>query len=215
MRYPRKAKLKMVRGENSAVYRVMNLRSKDVDKLFTAFYNIDVGEAGGGGKDDALISLTEFLQYYDLERTRVNTRLFGMMDVDGSGEIEFKEFLMTVWEFCTAREGPELMHHSFNLYDENDDGRIDVLTTLKMYAEVYGLSKEKLKQYEFEMYERVEEQHKRFIREKDYPALLRHHPALIYPVLDLQKKVRPCCSYILQQCLTLIRFGADAEVHGG
>ena len=32
----------------------------------------------------------------DLERTPLTTKLFGLMDIDGSGEIDFEEFMQAV-----------------------------------------------------------------------------------------------------------------------
>lgn len=44
------------------------------------------------------LSLLEFLDACDLERTALVTRIFGLIDSDGSGELDFRELLFLIYQ---------------------------------------------------------------------------------------------------------------------
>ena len=47
------------------------------------------------------ISIREFLKYFDLDRTKFSKRAFAIFDADSSGELDFKELTMSIWNYCT------------------------------------------------------------------------------------------------------------------
>ena len=51
----------------------------------------------GGGT----IDLTELLTIIELERTPFTERVFSIFDEDNSGKIDFGEFVLALWNFCT------------------------------------------------------------------------------------------------------------------
>lgn len=47
------------------------------------------------------IHIVELLTFFDLERTKFTERVFGIFDEDGSGCIDFREFVVSLWNYCT------------------------------------------------------------------------------------------------------------------
>lgn len=75
-------------------FEVMQLSRNEIRKLFYIFSAVDVDKSGQ-------IALAELLAHIDLERTRFTERIFSIFDEDGSGEIDFREFVLSLWNYCT------------------------------------------------------------------------------------------------------------------
>lgn len=71
------------------IIRKMLFTDGEIDKLFTSFCDIDADNSG-------LVSNDEFLMYFSMEKTSINTKIFGVFDRDGSGCISFFEFICSV-----------------------------------------------------------------------------------------------------------------------
>ena len=70
--------------------------------------------------------------YLDVERTAFNEKIFGIVDFDGSGEMDFREFVMCCWNYASATPA-DLINLAFFLY--SSDGVIlkqdEVLSMLR------------------------------------------------------------------------------------
>ena len=77
------------------------------------------------------------MAFFQLDRTKFNKRVFTVFDEDGSGQIDFREFVASLWNYCTL--GPSaLMLFAFDLYDSDSSGNIDKDEMKMMLKEVYG-----------------------------------------------------------------------------
>ena len=47
------------------------------------------------------IEVKEMLVHFDIERTKFTRRVFGIFDDDNSGSIDFHEFVLALWNYCT------------------------------------------------------------------------------------------------------------------
>ena len=83
-----------------------------------------------------------------LDNTSINTasldlrspstdRAFFLFDKDGTGEIDFEEFVLAVWNFCTI-EGDDLVRFCFNLYDLDGGGTLDEHELKELVQAVLG-----------------------------------------------------------------------------
>ncbi|KAH8084941.1 Ca2-binding protein [Aureococcus anophagefferens] len=70
-------------------------RQADVARLHAQFLKIDRAAAGP--------RLWEMLDHLDLHRTKFAKRVFSIFDEDGSNEIDFREFVVTLWQRGAAR----------------------------------------------------------------------------------------------------------------
>jgi Ca2+-binding EF-hand superfamily protein len=75
-------------------FAAMKLSKGEVQKLYKIFRAVDVDGSGE-------IALAELLVHIDLERTSFTKRIFSIFDEDSSGEIDFKEFVIALWNYCT------------------------------------------------------------------------------------------------------------------
>jgi len=46
----------------------------------------------------------ELLTLLDIERTRFTEQIFTLFDSDNSGKVDFREFVMALWNYCTIGE---------------------------------------------------------------------------------------------------------------
>ena len=46
------------------------------------------------------MSVEEFHQYLGVPQTKFSERVFGILDLDGSGALDFLEFAVGVWNYC-------------------------------------------------------------------------------------------------------------------
>ena len=99
-------------------------------RLFEVYCKIDQDLSGE-------IATWELLEFLHLERTKFTKRIFRMFDEDGSGQIDFREFTVSLWNYCTLGK-PALIMFAFDLYDRDGSGAIDFGEVEQMLKEVYG-----------------------------------------------------------------------------
>ncbi len=75
-------------------FETLQLKEKEVAKLFKIFSQIDVDQDGGMG-------LVELLTLVNVERTAFSERVFSIFDENRSGKIDFREFVLSLWNYCT------------------------------------------------------------------------------------------------------------------
>jgi hypothetical protein len=72
----------------------LGISEADCGKLYGLFQTIDSDASGS-------IEILELLMFLDVERTPFTKRIFSMFDDDNSGEIDFREFVLSIWNYCT------------------------------------------------------------------------------------------------------------------
>ena len=75
-------------------FEAMQLTKNEIRTMFKIFSRVDFDKSGS-------IALAELLAHIDLDRTRFTERIFSIFDADGSGEIDFREFVLSLWNYCT------------------------------------------------------------------------------------------------------------------
>jgi Ca2+-binding EF-hand superfamily protein len=83
------------------------------------------------------IRLEHFLEHFDLDWTPWSERCFKNFDTKGSGEIDFLEFMITVWNICTFKID-SLSNFTFDMYDLDSDGELSLPEIERMVEELYG-----------------------------------------------------------------------------
>jgi Ca2+-binding EF-hand superfamily protein len=101
-----------------------------VEKFWKIYKKVDLDESGS-------IEIKEMLVHFDIDRTKFTKRVFGVFDEDNSGEIDLREFILALWNYCTLGKAT-LVIFAFDLYDSDGSGIIDGMELDCMLKEVYG-----------------------------------------------------------------------------
>ena len=113
-----------------ATFTRLGLSNGTVNQLYGAYCAIDTD--GGGSVSD-----TEFYTFFRLDESKFTNRAFFLFDKDATGEIDFEEFVLAVWNFCTI-EGDDLVRFCFNLYDSDGGGTLDAHELKELVQAVLG-----------------------------------------------------------------------------
>mmetsp|Transcript_31217 Transcript_31217/g.82690 ORF Transcript_31217/g.82690 Transcript_31217/m.82690 type:complete len:433 (+) Transcript_31217:191-1489(+) len=171
-----------------ATFRKLGLSVEDVTRLFNIFHKID--------KDhNTTVEVIEFLGFLNLDRSPFALKAFSVMDLDRSGSINFFEFAVSTWNYCTLNK-TTLMVFAFDLYDSDASGHICRAEAEGMCKELWGGEWEKnenavevLKMltvvggedgegYDIEM------------SIEDFCDFARTHQTLLFPAFKLQSSLR-------------------------
>jgi Ca2+-binding EF-hand superfamily protein len=72
----------------------LKLSKSEVKQLFKIYRKIDSDNSGS-------IDIIEMLTYLDIENTTFNQRVFSIFDMNRSGKVDFREFVLSLWNYCT------------------------------------------------------------------------------------------------------------------
>jgi serine/threonine-protein phosphatase 2B regulatory subunit len=111
-------------------FEALKLNASDIGKLFNIFRRVDVDNSG-------TIELVELLVHIDVERTKFSERIFSIFDEDASGEIDFREFVLSLWNYCSLSNAT-LDIFAFDLYDRDSSGQLSGAEVDGMLRDVYG-----------------------------------------------------------------------------
>ncbi|TMW55446.1 hypothetical protein Poli38472_010328 [Pythium oligandrum] len=118
----------------SEVITLTALRSGDIKKLVQYFMKHDLNR-------DGQISLEELTQLFPSDNPELLERLFHLIDLDGSGFIDFRELCMGLAALNPNRDVETLINFDFQLYDVDGNGVIDkheVDRMLTFFQSFYG-----------------------------------------------------------------------------
>jgi len=130
------------------------------------------------------LQLGEFLALCNIPRNRVAERLFAIVDMDGTGSLDFREACYALWQLCTLdHEG--LQSFLFDLYDEFNNGSIEYDDVERMLKDSYGNLKG----------EEVEElvdyvKGKGVLGRLDFVRFCSRCPQVLKQLVDVQKSMR-------------------------
>lgn len=80
--------------ENHEMLKILNLNHDQAKSIFMAYAAVDIDNSGE-------MSIEEFHDYLGIPVTLFSERIFGVLDTDGSGALNFSEFCVGVWNYCT------------------------------------------------------------------------------------------------------------------
>lgn len=81
--------------------------------------------------------MAELLAFMDLDPTPFSKRVFSIFDDDQSGEVDFREFVLSLWNYCSLSHD-NLIVFAFDMYDRDSSGFIDCSEIEKLLLDVYG-----------------------------------------------------------------------------
>ena len=157
-------------------FEALQFKEQDIGRLYRIYNKIDGDKSG-------LIDYMEMLSFLDIERTPFSKRVFTMFDEDGSGKLDFKEFVMSLWNYCTLGKDT-LILFAFDIYDKDSSGEIEGKEVHQMLNEIYGKNYKNntqalqiAKEIDVKLGDVDIEELKSFSRT---------HPALLFPAFNMQ-----------------------------
>mmetsp|Transcript_479 Transcript_479/g.1123 ORF Transcript_479/g.1123 Transcript_479/m.1123 type:complete len:343 (-) Transcript_479:904-1932(-) len=167
--------------QHKEVFNKLQLKDAEIGKIYKCFKSIDTD----GSKR---VTLNEIFFRLRMEKTLFNKRIFSILDTDGSGDLNFGEFLVGLWSFCSI-ENKNFEHFAFDLYDTDNSGVIDVSEAQFMLKDIYG--------EDFDRSPRARKVHQKLddlgMTEIDFPAFrdfTHKHKAMLYPAFALQLSLK-------------------------
>jgi len=103
----------------AAMKTISEFTDDDLNRLHRRFRRLDTDKSGA-------LSITEFLAIPELEHNPLVSRVVATFDSDGSGEVDFSEFIesLSVFAQVSAANKNRKFLFTFKLYDVDSDGFI-------------------------------------------------------------------------------------------
>ncbi len=162
----------------------LQLTDREVRDLLKLFREVDKDESGN-------ISIMEFLNFFEFDRTKFTIRAFSLFDEDKSGELNFREFVISIWNYCTINK-KGLTEFAFQLYDMDSSGVIDEEEMVTIVKELYGANY-KNNEMAVKIMTKIKNcdglEDTRIIKEK-FVNFSDRHPAMLFPAFKLQLDMR-------------------------
>jgi Ca2+-binding EF-hand superfamily protein len=111
-------------------FRTLRFSRNTVERFWSIFYRINKAHNG-------TITILEFLNYFNLERTIFIERCFEYFDCTGDKSIDFLEFMISVFNICTLNVDT-LTRFAFDIFDFNDGGELSLPEIETMVQELCG-----------------------------------------------------------------------------
>ncbi len=112
------------------VFESLQLSPKDVGRLFHMFCTFDADRSG-------LVNTHELFATLAKDSVNFRDRVFALFDEDNSGQIDFREYVLTLWNYCTLSKA-SLVIFAFDLYDTASAGSLSMSDIDAMITDLYG-----------------------------------------------------------------------------
>lgn len=80
------------------IFHALKLHKREIKKLHKVFRNIDTDS-------DGIVDVGDILAILDIERTKFTERIFASYDIKHTGTVDFKEFVLCLWNYCSLGKG--------------------------------------------------------------------------------------------------------------
>lgn len=112
-------------------FNAIGIRDIDIMQLHYIFREIDED-------DSKTLSIKEFFDYFHFQFiSPMGKRIFSLFDADNSGDLDFGEFAICCWNYCSLND-IRMLKFTFDLYDMDENKVMDVSELQFMMKEAYG-----------------------------------------------------------------------------
>lgn len=112
------------------LFRSLTLSQSNVNKLLAKFHKVEADDSGS-------VDTVKLLKSLDIEPTRFAGQIFTVFDNDGSGKVDFREFVIALYNYCTVNPAA-LDNFAFDLYDQDKRGVLSPGEISQMLKDIYG-----------------------------------------------------------------------------
>ena len=117
-------------NESSLPMEAINFDAEEIRRLGKRFRKLDLDNSG-------TLSVEEFMSLPELQKNPLVKRVIEILDEDGNGEVDFKEFIQGVSQFSVKGDKTSKLKFAFKIYDIDNDGYIsngELFQFLKMIS---------------------------------------------------------------------------------
>lgn len=116
--------------------------------------------------------------------TKFSERLFGILDLDASGFLDFREFLIGVWNVCTY-DAPLFTKFAFSIFDVENKGSLEMAECDALLRMVYNVRKA-----DSTLLKKIDINGDGAISLDEFQKLVQVHNYLLQPAFDIQRALR-------------------------
>eukprot|EP01039_Chlorochromonas_danica_P004455 gene4455-4880_t len=165
-----------------AQFKALKLSDSEIRKFLDLYQKIDRDQSGA-------VDMAELLNALDIENNSFTRRAFSVFDMNNSGKIDFREFVLSLWNYCTLGMAT-LDIFTFDLYDKDKSGILSEDEVQHMVKDLYG----RTYQNNPRAHHIIQEMKKIELRgDFDLPKFTRFaksHQELLFPAFQMQLKIQ-------------------------
>jgi Ca2+-binding EF-hand superfamily protein len=120
-------------GKYKRLFKCLGFTEKAGRELIKVFYRLDA-------EGSRSVDYDECAKFFEIDNTPFSKKCFMLMDTQGTGEINFAQFVVACWNYCTYDKNG-LTGFSFKLYDALGNGQIPMDDVFKLVDDIYDLDK--------------------------------------------------------------------------
>jgi Ca2+-binding EF-hand superfamily protein len=184
-----------------ALFTRLGLAEREVGVFYVFYSRVDQDHSGA-------ISIYELLEFLNVERTDFSKRVFAIFDEDGNGTIDFREFVIALWNYATLTPS-SLVLFAFDMYDKDGSGVLELAEIKKMLVEVYGpqyASNPHARQMVLDLHDKmgVALGMPVYMKVTEFESLCKNRPAMLMPAFIFQDALRSriCGTSFWQACMS-------------
>ena len=188
------------------MFEVFGMTEAQGKRFFQYFVAVD--DDGGGTVDQE-----EFHEYFDITMTPFSERVYGQLDLKDTGELNFQQFLIGVWNLCTL-DHTMLVSYIFTIFDVDGGGELDLSEVDALCRMLYNTEEtpDDIKKVVASM----DSDGDGTVNLNELVSYTLTHPELIAPAVELQMKMKKemfGVGFWKKLCKTRQkRYGADTPV---
>ena len=160
----------------------LRLSMDAIKHIYDIFNTMNVSKNGS-------IDCDIFCSFFKVEKTKFTERCFQIFDKNSSSDVEFCEFILAIWNYCTFTMN-SLILFAFNFYDLDGSGELTMEEIKDLIAEVYGYENfEKNEELQQEIMD-ADENSDGKISFDEFKQWVVKTPVILYPAFRMQQVLR-------------------------
>lgn len=166
-------------------FRALGWSKETIQKFWIIFCRINRSRTGE-------ITIIEFLNYFNLDRTQYVQKCFEYFDTTGGNDIDFLEFMVSIWNICTL-DAQTLTNFTFDLYDLDSDGELTYPEIEKMVLELFGSTDNIKSMKSTECLQDLTifaEERGGVITLDSFAYFVMNHSMLLFPIFQIQRVIQ-------------------------
>lgn len=159
-------------------FAALGWKRRTIEKFWKLFCKIN--------HSSGAIQLEHFLDFFDLDWSNWTERCFTYFDTTGGGDIDFLEFMVSVWNVCTFKID-SLSNFTFDMYDLDCDGELSIPEIENMVKDLFGATGGKLCMRDATEYAA---ERGGALNLNAFISFTATHQTLLFPMFQIQRKLQ-------------------------